>query len=124
MAVSIASRMAGSIDVSRGVTRISSSVTPSNRAICSRTNASPPARTPAIISSATRTAFSFDAPRRVSRARSAASYSPGNIHGLLHPRDQLAHLLRFRAIEVLADDQAWRDLGDHILQLQLVYAHG
>src|SRR4051794_21632089 len=101
--------MAVDTPTSHGATRISSSITPSNRATCSRMYASPRARTPAIASSATRNASSFDSLRRASIARRAASASRElafSTSGLLDPRDQLADPLRFGAIDGLADDQA------------------
>src|SRR5436305_13508293 len=103
MARSIAAAMAGSMVTSRGAMAMASGAiaTPSNRAICSATKASPRARTPAIIKSATCSAF---------------------IDGFLDPRDQLANPLRLRSIDVAADDQPRRDLRDQILQLELVHA--
>src|SRR5438046_1712469 len=112
IAVSMASRIAASIVTFRGAIAIVSIVTPSKRAICSRTNASPRARTPAIAPAATRMASSFDSARRASSA--CRAFSTDGIDGLLDPRDQLAHALRFGAVDRLRHDQARRDLGDRL----------
>src|SRR5258708_36216292 len=127
MARSMAAAILGSIVTFRGVIRIASSLTRSNRSTCSRTYASPRARTPAMARSATRSASSFDAARRSSIARRAASasgelaFNPGC---LLDSRDELADPFWLRAIDVLADDQAGRNLSDRVEKLQFVDAHG
>src|SRR4051812_2057957 len=131
IAVSIAAAISRSTGRSFGTILMSSGArfTPSNFAICSPTYASPRARTPAIVSSATRSARSLLSPRRASSSRSAASASgdprfSGCTLSLLDPRDHFADLRGFRSIGVLADDQARGDLGDEVLQFELVYAHG
>src|SRR5712691_4479232 len=127
MARSIASAIGGSMVTLRGAMRTSSIVARSNRSICSRTYASPRARTPAIASSATRSASASLALRRASMARRAASASEESalyIAGFLDPRNQRADPFSVRSIGVSADDQAWRDLGDQILDLELVDAYG
>src|SRR5262249_45354870 len=106
MATSMASIISLLINTSRGAHLISSGarLTPSKRAICSATYASPRARTPAIISSAT--ASTLD-----------------SIFRFLDPRDQVADLPRSGSINTLADDQPGRDFFDQILNLELVHAH-
>src|SRR5437764_9955267 len=107
MATSIASRISLEIDTARGAILISpgARLTPSNLAICSATYASPRARTPAIISSATARGV-FD-----------------SIVRFLDPRDQFADLPRSGPINRLAHDQPRRDLRDQVLHHQLVHAH-
>src|SRR5690242_5744434 len=126
----MAAAISGSTGRSFGTILMSlgANVTPSNFAICSATYASPRVRTPAIVSSATRSARSLLSPRRASSSRRAVSASgdprnSGCILCLLDFRDQLADFCRFRAIGVLADDQAGRDLGDEVLQFEFVHAH-
>src|ERR1051326_7445416 len=42
----------------------------------------------------------------------------------LHARDQLAHLCGLCAMEIAADDETRRDLGDELLDLELVHTNG
>src|SRR5438309_1297924 len=128
MATSMASARSRSMAASEGVMARESRATPSKRATCSRTYASPRARTPAMAASATRRASSFDSLRRASMARSAPSASAelalnGCIRCLLDSSDQLPDALRLGAIDVLADDQSRRDFGHQVLDLELVDAH-
>src|SRR6202008_1569524 len=123
MAISSARARSRSIVGSRGVIE-----TPSKRAICSAANASPRARTPAIIASATRNASLLAALRRSSSARSAASASGDGalsqfILRFLNSRDQFASDWIGCSVEVLRYDQPRCDLRDQVLQHELVDAH-
>src|SRR5260370_3141320 len=125
--MSIASAICGSMLTVRGTIRISWIATRSKRAICSRTNASPPARTPAMAASATRSASASLALRRVSMACRAASASGESalnvcIARFLDPRAHFADPLSICSVCMASDAQPRRDLGDQVLNFELVHA--